>query len=350
MAFSPSVITCQAPAKCRICETDRPIKWKCIDCDNLLCNHCKEKVHPNLKNTENHRVVNIKDVGQPTAVELNISKQYQTELSTVGYMSYCHDDSLWINNITEKVLQRVKPEGTKLNILSSFNIKVYGMAVTQTNNLLISTNGKKLKQISNTGTLTDSGYNVSPFLPTAVHITSDNKVLVIGVNSDYPKPGRRVVILMNENGDHERVYEHDQHKQTISNNPKNITSTSNGNIHVVDKVSDHRLRVVVLGQGGDIINIYTGDKEINKDRSFLPTDIVTTPRDNVIVADMNTDTLHILNNVGLLMTCYKTSDRNIIYPRSLAFSPTGQLYIGCNRINRSTTKKVKLYEMTISGC
>ncbi|XP_071170330.1 uncharacterized protein [Mytilus edulis] len=236
MAFSQSVIRSQAPAKCGICDNDRPIKWKCINCDNLLCNHCKEKVHPNLKNTENHQVVNIKDVGQPTVVELNLSKQYQTELSVITYMSYCHDDSLWISNNTEKVLQRVKPEGTKLNILSSFNTKIYGMAVIQSNNLLISTAESRLKQInSKTGALTDSVYNVSPFISTGVHINSDNKVLVAGGNKD-----RKVVILMNQTGDHERVYEHDQHKQPIFTGPWLVTCTSNGNIHVVDKASDDR--------------------------------------------------------------------------------------------------------------
>ncbi|VDI17982.1 Hypothetical predicted protein [Mytilus galloprovincialis] len=243
MAFSLSGIRSQALAKCGICETDRPIKWKCIDCDNLLCNHCKEKVHPQFQNAKDHRVVNIKDLGQPTVVELNINKQYLTELTAVQCMSYCHDDSLWICYNRDKKIQRVKPEGTKLNILSNFNIMVYGIAVTQSNNLLISTGKSKLKQISSkTGALTDSVYNMSPFITSAIHITSDNKVLVTGGNK-YSK----VVILMNQNGDHERVYEHDQHKQPIFTFPRGITSTRNGNIHVFDEVSDDRGRVVGWG-------------------------------------------------------------------------------------------------------
>ncbi|VDI61589.1 Hypothetical predicted protein [Mytilus galloprovincialis] len=93
MAFSQSVIRSQAPAKCGICDTDRPIKWKCIDCCKLLCDHCKEKVHPQFQNAKDHQVVNIKDVGQATVVELNINKQYQTELYLIGFISYCNDDS-----------------------------------------------------------------------------------------------------------------------------------------------------------------------------------------------------------------------------------------------------------------
>ncbi|VDI71979.1 Hypothetical predicted protein [Mytilus galloprovincialis] len=93
-----------------------------------------------------------------------------------------------------------------------------------------------------------------------------------------------------------------------------------------------------------------GDTAINKNRKFYPTDIVTTPRDNAIIADMTTSTLYILNNAGILMTYYQISDINITYPVALAFPPAGQLYIACSRPNDSTTKEVEIYEVTISEC
>lgn len=136
--------------------------------------------------------------------------------------------------------------------------------------------------------------------------------------------------------------------ETTRECPGRITSTSNGNIHMVDEVSSSRYRLVVLRQGGNIINTYTGHTEINKDIKFLPGDIVTTPRDNVIVSDWYTSSLHILNNFGLLITRYKTSDINILLPGSLAFTPTGQLYIGRSSLKGNTTK-VKIYEVTVSG-
>ncbi|XP_063435783.1 uncharacterized protein LOC134716709 [Mytilus trossulus] len=353
MAFSQSVMRSQAPVKCGICETDRPIQWECIDCSKLLCDHCKEKVHPEFQKAKDHQVI-TKVTGQSTVAELSINKQYQTQLPEVGHISYNDDDSLWISNGTDKVLQRVKPEGTKLKILSSYHTRVFGMAVTQSNNLLMSTGKSRLKQISNnTGTLTDSVYNVTPFFATAVHVNSENKVLVGGSITGHPSEGRNVVTLMNQNGDHERVYEHDQHKQPIFTYPGRITSSSNGNIHVLDLISIYTGgRIVVLGHGGDIINIYTGDTEINKVRPFFPGDLATTPSDNVIVADGITHTLHILNNAGLLMTYYKTKDRNIQFPLSLTFSTKGHLYIGCAKGAEGSTcrsKEPKIFEVTILG-
>ncbi|XP_076104920.1 uncharacterized protein LOC143073343 [Mytilus galloprovincialis] len=563
MAFSQSIRKGQIPVNCGLCETGRPIKWKCLDCDLLLCNHCKEKVHLRVKTAKDHRIIDLKDIGLhkeeldfanipcqdhagqnnclycktcdslicPTCVakvhkkhdlteiqegynikidklkngqrkiqskrkeivsykkqlnqllssenykynqvnqaiqkheqsvkvaveryfkklrveldqnletvsntiksdlnaisdllnqaeekdnevqelihityaskffsdankarqktndidmpntrssyetipnfvpgeitqsnigvleydenlsnephiNLAINKQYQTELEVVDFVCSSIDQSFWISSGPLGLVQKVKSDGTNLKVLSSYNIQVYGMAVTQSNNLLLCTEGSRLQEIScNTGRLTDSVYDVSPFLPTAVHVTSDNKVLVAGVNSDYPEQGRRVVILMDQNGDHDRVFEHDQYKQPIFTYPCRLTCT-NRNIHVVDRESDDRYRVVVLGQGGDIINIYTGDTEINKDEPFRPEGIMTTPRDNVIVSDPGTNTLHILNNDGFLMTYYKTSDINIMLPMSLVFTQTGKLYIGCSTPGDST-EDAKIYEVTISGC
>ncbi|XP_071171945.1 uncharacterized protein [Mytilus edulis] len=572
MACSQSAQEGQIPVSCELCETNRPIKWKCLDCDLLLCNHCKEKVHLKVKTAKDHRIIDLKEIGLykeeldfanipcqehagqntclycktcdalvcPTCVSkvhkkhdlteiqegynikidklrkgqskiqrnrkdivsiqerlnqllssenskynqvhqnilkheknvkkevemyfkklrdelderynnvsdsiksdlnavsillkqadtktnevqesikitntskfftefsnlekyidiqlplarsstlsspnfvpgqitqfnigvleldenpsdepyrnLEINKVYQTELDVVSQVCFSIDQSFWMTSVKLGLVQKVKPEGTKLKILSSYKAEVYSMAVTQSNNLLISTGESRLKQISDqTGSITDSVYNVSPFLPAAVHITNDNKVLVgcICLNDGPPKHVTMVVVLMNQNGDHERVYEHDQHKNPMLTYPTSITSTRNGNIHVVDRESKGVHKVVVLGQGTDIINIYTGHAEINQDfhgikiKPFIPGDIVTTPRDNVILADINTHTLHILNNAGLLMTYYKTTDMNIISPWSLAFSLSGQLYIGCGISEDNENEYAKIYEMTISRC
>ncbi|XP_076104396.1 uncharacterized protein LOC143073044 [Mytilus galloprovincialis] len=282
-------------------------------------------------------------------VSLSVINQYQTNLSFVGDLSPCPDDSLWIACSSDIVLRKVKPEGTNLKTKSTFNIQVLGMAITASDDLLIIVEGKSRLQMisSTTGKVKDSVYDVGPFLPTAIHITSGGQVIV-GVGN---KEGRRAVFVINKNGDHEAVYEHDKHNQPIFDYPCSVTTTSNGNIHVADYDKDKGSgKVVVLGQAGHVINIYKGDTEINKAVPFRPEGIVTTPRDNVIVVDLVTCTLHILNNSGHLITYIKTTDNGIERPLSLAFSPTGQLYIGCTKSKDSTAKEAKLYKVNISGC
>ncbi|VDI45561.1 tripartite motif-containing protein 66 [Mytilus galloprovincialis] len=286
-------------------------------------------------------------------VNVRIVKQFQTDISKVGYLSLSPDNSLWISD--QDVIQKVKPVEHKLTVESTFNIEVYGMAVNPTGDLLLSSGGSVLKQISGTtGKLTDSIYNVDPLVYSAVHVTKDDKVIV-GVKSSgkpFPVTGRRAIFVMNQKGEHETIYEHNKNNIRIFACVKSITSTDNGNICVVDKLSeDGRGKVVVLNREGDILQIYTGHHEVNNEKKpFKPVNIVTIPSDNIIVAELNVYIFHILNNCGHLITHINMGDIGISKSYSLCFTRTaGQMYIGCTtRVGSS--EKAKLYEVNISGC
>ncbi|XP_071162359.1 uncharacterized protein [Mytilus edulis] len=302
-------------------------------------------------NLNQSHIGSLQDDGNLSAeinTSLVINNEYQTELELIRFVSPCLDQSIWISSGIYKVLQRVKPEGTNLKVLSKFNIHVCGMAVTPSNQFLLCVlGGTRLQQISSTGELTDSVYDVSPLLPIAIHVISDNKLIVGAYNG---KLKRSVVIIMNKKGDKEAVYEHDEHNQPLFNNPRRITTTCNGNIHVADNISDDWCgKVVVLGQGGHIINQYTGHPTINKSKPFKPVDIVTTPSDNVVVIDVITRILHILNDNGHLISYFNTNDIGIEFPHSFAFNTTGQLYIGCTKAVGDEAKDAKLYVINIEG-
>ncbi|XP_071169304.1 uncharacterized protein [Mytilus edulis] len=305
--------------------------------------------HPGEITQSNIGVLQSVDIPVPEVeVSFSVVNQYQTNLSVVGHLSPCPDDSLWIGCQTDVVLQKVKPDGNNLKTISTFNIQVYGMAILASDDLLVSTGESRLQMVSSaTGKVTDSVYDIKPFLAIAIHVTSGGQVIVGG----YKDERRRDVFVINKNGDHEAVYEHDKHNQPIFSYPWRITTTSNGNIHVADyNLGEDSGKVVVLGQAGDVVNIYKGDTEINKKIPFIPVDIVTTPRGNIIVVDVDTDTLHILNNSGHLITYIKTTDNGIEDPHALAFSQTGQLYIGCSQPDSSTASKdAKLYKVNILG-
>ncbi|XP_076075725.1 uncharacterized protein LOC143046448 [Mytilus galloprovincialis] len=46
---------------CQFCETSNETKWKCINCDLILCQECKIKIHTKLKKNENHKVISLKE-------------------------------------------------------------------------------------------------------------------------------------------------------------------------------------------------------------------------------------------------------------------------------------------------
>ncbi|XP_071162473.1 uncharacterized protein [Mytilus edulis] len=286
-------------------------------------------------------------LSKETKISLVIKKEYQTELEIIAFVSPCLDQSIWVSSGNYKVLQRVIPVENNLKVMSTFNIFVCGMAVSPFNQLLVCVSGKtRLRQISSNGELIDSVYDVTPFIPTAVHLSSGNKLIV---GAQQVKLGRSAVIIMNKKGDKETVYEHDKHNQPLFTNPWHISSTSNGNIHVIDKISDDNRKVVVLGQEGNIINEYAGYSILHKSTPFKPFNIATSPSDNVVVISLNTSILHILNDNGFLLSYFNFKEVCMQSPCSFAFNRSGQLYIGCTRAAGIQTKEAKLYAIDIAG-
>ncbi|VDI63840.1 Hypothetical predicted protein [Mytilus galloprovincialis] len=64
------------------------------------------------------------------------------------HVSPCLDQSIWLSSGNYGILQRVKSEGTNLKVMSKFDIKVCGIAVTPSNQLLLCAKGNKVKHIS----------------------------------------------------------------------------------------------------------------------------------------------------------------------------------------------------------
>ncbi|CAC5371501.1 unnamed protein product [Mytilus coruscus] len=64
MALSKPITKAQDIMSCGVCESETKLKWKCLDCDLLMCNKCREKIHPKFKNADDHTILDIKEVGR----------------------------------------------------------------------------------------------------------------------------------------------------------------------------------------------------------------------------------------------------------------------------------------------
>lgn len=88
MALSESVRRGQAPVTCNLCENGTKIKWKCLNCDLLMCAKCKEKIHVKFKSAKEHTVLDIKQVGLHREV-LDFSDLKCTEHSGQSCVMFC---------------------------------------------------------------------------------------------------------------------------------------------------------------------------------------------------------------------------------------------------------------------
>ncbi|XP_063410446.1 uncharacterized protein LOC134693538 [Mytilus trossulus] len=290
-------------------------------------------------------------------VKIEIVKSYTTDLKHIHLIAVCSDGSMWIGDNERSTLQHVELKKNITEVITSLSTKIYGIATTHSNNILIKTKGETKLELMNamTGKITDSIYDINPLKPTCIYVTSDHRV-IIGAWSGgkaFPVSGRRVVVVMDQEGKHLQEYEHDKHyNKRIFTYPRCISVTSNGNIFVVDHLdTDHRGRVVVLSPEGDILLIYNGHPGVNtKKDPFRPVGILTTQSDTTVITDMENHSLRILSDQGQIITYFNLRDMGILGPYSLALSTSGTIYIGCVSADRSPdTKKAKLYELKYSG-
>ncbi|VDI32312.1 Hypothetical predicted protein [Mytilus galloprovincialis] len=284
-----------------------------------------------------------------------VVKQYTTDIRKISLLTELPDQTLCISDNSSKVLQHVKLEGNSVQVKSNFIIKIFSIAVSPSGGILVSTSDTMLKIFNiKTGDITDSVYNVYPLKALFIHVTKDQRV-IIGARSpghNYPNTGRCVVIVMDQEGKYLKKYEHDGNTKPIFTYPRSISSTSDGSIFVVDRVHDDaRGRVVVLARGGEIIQIYSGHPHINTERKpFKPVYVSTISSGRIIVTELETNTVHILNNYGHLITFYNLLDIGIERSYSLALSSSGHLYLGCTcKQGSPDTYKSNFYELEYIG-
>ncbi|CAC5366599.1 unnamed protein product [Mytilus coruscus] len=80
---------------CQFCEISNETKWKCINCDLILCQECKIKLHTKLKKNENHKVIDLKEFSNLGASEtirdLDLKDIQCTIHNTEHCIIYCQD-------------------------------------------------------------------------------------------------------------------------------------------------------------------------------------------------------------------------------------------------------------------
>jgi hypothetical protein len=85
MAFSSSINKkAQIVKKCDLCETETNLKWRCIQCDNILCEKCK-KIHNKVQTTTKHQIVDLRtpfqDVEQKVILDNIKCDEHQTKMT-----------------------------------------------------------------------------------------------------------------------------------------------------------------------------------------------------------------------------------------------------------------------------
>lgn len=350
----------QTLVQCQMCKTGAKIRWWCQDCKMILCDRCEFNDHQNFG--IDHNIVNIKDEcisitsysttpstnnGQKVKVKFQIVLEHIVN-TNLHFIAVSNDGSLWLGGHNPDKLQHVNFSRRNLAVRSDFNIKLFDLDISPSGFLFVAEGSPPtLKIFDEKKRETLEQLTIYPWGITSIHVSKDKKVIIGGHDG---KGKRGIIIVMDRYG--KRKAEYLKHgEKTIFTYPKNIATTSNGNILISDgQPYANRGRVIVIHSDGGNIQYYHGHPSVNSEEApFRPVSLLVTPKDTILIMDLNTRCLHLLNS-GYFITCYCLKDIGIYQPYSIALAHSGCIYLGtlCDR-NTTHETKAKLYELEYSG-
>jgi hypothetical protein len=279
--------------------------------------------------------------------ELKVLKSYTTNLFVVDRLVLLDKTTAWISSYRDNIIRKVVIDD-KIQTIKEIPVEIYDMTLTKSNDILISSiNSSDVKLITQSGQIKPF-LSVSPLITTGIHVTNNNDIILGVMEEDTYKltdKSCRKIIVFGENKKEKQSYQYNKHKQRLFTVPYRITNV-NSDIVVIDSTSNDDGRVVVLGKEGGVKWTYQGHPQINtEDKPFDPWDIVTTSVGNVIVADYNNHTLHVISGGGELLTYKVMSDQGVIYPVSLDIDTLGKLWVGCNAYEGESDAKVHIIKL-----
>lgn len=314
-----------------------------------LYEHLPEKMMGMLKETTEQGKIKKN-------LQLRVKREYTSDMECCHYIA-CSEQYFFIAENQSRTLAKIllqthfiktifKKMMTRITHIETLHPLSEDMLLADRTPILKLVNGS-------TGKIRESKYTAGSLLIIAVHVTLDSKVIV-GARSPgnaFPIQGRRVVIVMDFDGNHLAEWEYNKHGERLFSIPRPSASVSNGNIFVRDHISSSDSgHVIILKPTGGVLNNYTGHPDINNDLNpFTPAGMTRTPSDNVIVCDCSNNALHLLNNKGVSLSYIDTTVFGIFRPFCITLNTKDKkiMYIGC-ATTVTSTEKAKLYEMELT--
>lgn len=285
-----------------------------------------------------------------TVPDFELINTYQTELCHVENILHNANENYYISCWKDEKLQEVRFQDGKIEIGKSNKIKVYNMARQQNGDLIISSGESDLKLFSNDGQ-SKTLKCFSPLKTLGIHVNKSNQIIVGLSESDYftdpTKESVRKFVIINQQGNIIRIYEHDKDNQRLISWPRRIATVKN-NIIVVDLINDQfEGSVVLLNYKGEVLWTYNGSDSVNSDKAkFTPRDIAVSSNDMIVVSDTSNPAIYILSHTGEIILCKEVKSLGIKLPYSLHFDQNMVLWIGCD-VKKEDENKAKVHALKL---
>ncbi|XP_063448148.1 uncharacterized protein LOC134727696 [Mytilus trossulus] len=339
---SASIRKAQIPISCHFCNGNK-IKWKCEECDIMMCNSCKDNIHERIKSTKDHEVLSFDNVGEDTSASTGVSSEvissiFNSYTTTVPVHNLlCTDDDIvyiLANIPTQEKLIKVKMLKASIRTLMSLDEPIFDIALNKKGNVVF-TNVSRVPD-SPIRMLLPSGeiktvLDPKPMRLLALHLNEDNE-LICGLREEgCPFPihdfSVRQVVVFGSDYRKKNTFEFDVKRKRLFAYPSRIRTNSQNIIYILDWTdSNHNGKIVAIDRSGFLKFTYYGP---NSFEFFRPTSMVVTPSDNIVLCDKENDALLALNSRGTLVAIQIVHEMNIRDPCALCIDSEGFLLIGC---------------------
>jgi hypothetical protein len=303
------------------------------------------------ENPEIHMSIGKRQVGIDEFVKL-MSTPVQhasvcvTGVSRVDHISRVTSDRVWVNDYNNIILT----DTTGITIHRVTDLAQWYIGGLHTVNsfgeLIYIDNKLNINKLSlENKTLTSVLWVTSEWLPRCVYCSPTTGDLIVGIWETVTETG--IVITYSNTGQQTLTIQHDNNGQTLYCQPMYITENTNDDIIVAD-YSEHKAgAVVVTDCKGRHRFSYTGPP---LGSPLYPLGICTDALSHILVCDLNSDTVHMIDKDGHFLSLLLTKQHGIYRPYSLNYDErTHLLWVGSHETNKVCVYRYRLRRYSLTG-
>ncbi|XP_062590361.1 uncharacterized protein LOC134251966, partial [Saccostrea cucullata] len=257
-------------------------------------------------------------------------------VSECSYITHVSSDRVWISD-TKGNLILTNTRGDILDRVTDLYKYIGGVhTVTRDSGVIYEDSHHNLIKLSTDKVKTKVIPITSPWYPYCVYSSPSTGDLLVGMDNTDTRTSQ--VNRYSDTGEHIQTIQHDNTGQRLYSRPLYITENRNGDVIV----SDIWHGVVVTDRRGRHRFSYTGPPSGSR---LDPQGICTDALSHILVCDVNTGTVHIIDQDSLFLSQIETKQHWIDKPWSLSYDcETQLLWVGSYYNNT-----VNIYRLIVEG-
>nr|XP_034305794.1 E3 ubiquitin-protein ligase TRIM71 isoform X3 [Crassostrea gigas] len=262
------------------------------------------------------------DVKQTLSLSSSVIKVREYKVPGVGHVyhiSLGKSGRLLVSNMNGNLVQ-TDLQGNQLQKIQTSSRSDGYHTVTQDGDLIYTDNDNKvINRITRGNTITEF-IRTGDWRPLSIHSSHINRDLLVGMRKD----GEAKVTRYNKTRTEIQNIQRNKKGQGLYRYPHYITENINGDVCV----SDYGIAVVVVDKSGQHRFSYTGQGS-----GFEPFGICTDVLGHILVCDTFSNTVHLLDQDGQLLSEILTLQEGVERPCSVCVDDDNNLWVGQSRTN-----------------